>query len=273
MNRPTSEQMAPLLPVERFWFRVADVVLRYFRPVSIVWNRLFMVHFSWVLTGPRVRVWGLEHLKALGPTDCVIFASNHRSFFDFYIIGPILYTRTRLSKHILFPVRSTFFFDRWAGGLINGVMSGFFMCPPIMRGKEKRGFNAYALDRMVAELERPGQQLGIHPEGTRGKGDDPYTFLRPQPGVGTILSRSHHTVVVPVFVTGLTNSMGTELRRSWSKQRADHAVDVVFGPVMEFDDLRAKGDRLSVQMEMTHRVMDGIAQAAEHHRKDIAPKE
>jgi 1-acyl-sn-glycerol-3-phosphate acyltransferase len=273
MNRPTSEQMAPLLPVERFWFRVADVVLRYFRPVSIVWNRLFMVHFSWVLTGPRVRVWGLEHLKALGPTDCVIFASNHRSFFDFYIIGPILYTRTRLSKHILFPVRSTFFFDRWAGGLINGVMSGFFMFPPIMRGKEKRGFNAYALDRMVAELERPGQQLGIHPEGTRGKGDDPYTFLRPQPGVGTILSRSHHTVVVPVFVTGLTNSMGTELRRSWSKRRADHPVDVVFGPVMEFDDLRSKGDRLSVQMEMTHRVMDGIAQAAEHHRKDIAPKE
>ena len=98
----------------------------------------------------------MEHLADLGPEDCLIFVSNHRSFFDFYVIGPILYTRTRLAKTILFPVRSPFFYDSVVGGVVNGIMSGFFMFPPIMRGKEKRGFNAYALDRMVASSSAQG---------------------------------------------------------------------------------------------------------------------
>ena len=272
MIRPTPEQLQNVPPIERFWFAIADGLLRTARPLLILWNRLFMVHFSWLLTGPRVHRWGMEHLADLGPKDCLIFVSNHRSFFDFYVIGPILYTRTRLAKTILFPVRSPFFYDSVVGGVVNGFMSGFFMFPPIMRGKEKRGFNAYALDRMVAELERPGMLLGIHPEGTRNKNPDPYTFLRAQPGVGTILARSAHTRVVPVFITGLSNSFGEEFRRTWGKQRADFPIDVVFGAPIRFDDLREKGNRLAVHMEMTQRSMDAVVALAEHHRQDIAAK-
>ena len=272
MIRPTPEQLQNVPPIERFWFAIADGLLRTARPLLILWNRLFMVHFSWLLTGPRVHRWGMEHLADLGPEDCLIFVSNHRSFFDFYVIGPILYTRTRLAKTILFPVRSPFFYDSVVGGVVNGIMSGFFMFPPIMRGKEKRSFNAYALDRMVAELERPGMLLGIHPEGTRNKDPDPYTFLRAQPGVGTILARSAHTRVVPVFITGLSNSFGEEFRRTWGKQRADFPIDVVFGAPIRFDDLREKGNRLAVHMEMTQRSMDAVVALAEHHRQDIAAK-
>ncbi len=267
MIQPTREQLQTLGFIERFWFRVADFVLRFLQPLCILWNRMFMVHFSWMLTGRRVRVHGLEHLEELGKTDCVVFAANHRSFFDFYVIGPILYTRTRLSKHILFPVRAPFFYDRWVGGFVNAIMSAFFMFPPIVRDKSKRSFNGYSLDRMVAELERPGQQLGIHPEGTRGKGDDPYVMLRPQPGIGIILSRSAHTVAVPVFITGLTNNMGEEFRRTWGRNRGQNIIDVWFGPVQRFDELRQKGERLSVQMEIAQEVMTGIQRLADEDKQ------
>ena len=148
MIQPTKEQLSGLSAIERFWFKVADFVLRYFRPLSIVWNQIFMVHFSWMMTGRRMRHWGMEHTQVLGPESCVIVVSNHRSFFDFYVIGPILYTKTNLSKHILFPVRAPFFYDKWLGGIVNGIMSGFFMFPPVMRAKEKRAlmhtrFNAW----------------------------------------------------------------------------------------------------------------------------------
>ena len=273
MIQPTKEQLQGLSGIERFWFRVADFVLRYLRPISILWNQIFMVHLSWLMSCRRLRCWGLENTDELGPKSCVIIVSNHRSFFDFYVIGPILYTRTRLSKHILFPVRSPFFYDKWLGGVVNAVMSGFFMFPPVMRSKEKRAYNNYALQRMVAELERPGQQLGIHPEGTRGKGDDPYTFLRTQPGVGTVLSKSKHTVVVPVFITGLTNSMTEEFRRNWSHNPSTHPIDVVFGPVVRFDDLREKGDRLAIHMQIAQRCMDAVSELADWHKSEFAEEE
>lgn len=273
MIQPTAEQLQNIPKIERFWFRVVDFLLRNARPLLILWNRFFMVHFSWILTGPRIRRWGMEHLEALGPTDCVIFVANHRSFFDFYIIGPILYTRTKLTKRILFPVRSPFFYDTWLGGVVNGIMSGFFMFPPIMREKEKRAFNNYALDRMVAELDGPGMLLGVHPEGTRNKGDDPYSFLRPQPGVGTILAKSTHTKAVPVFVYGLTNSMGTEFSRTWFKRGKSPSIDVVFGPPIDFEDLRQQGTRLAIQMQMAKRCMAAVGELADHHRHEIASLE
>jgi 1-acyl-sn-glycerol-3-phosphate acyltransferase len=271
MIQPNREQLACLDPLERFWFRVTDFVLRYLRPVSILWNRIFMVHFSFLMTGPRVHRFGLENLEGLTPTDRIVVVSNHRSFFDFYVIGPILYTESNLSKHILFPVRSTFFFDSIFGGILNGIMSGFFMFPPVMRKSSKRIFNSYALERMTAEMERPGQQLGIHPEGTRGQSDNPYELLRPQPGVGAILVRSPQARVLPVFITGISNSMAAEFKRTWFGPRKAYPIEVFFGPVVSFDDIREKGDRVAVHMEAAQRSMSAVAELAEQHRAIFCP--
>ena len=263
--RPTPEQLAELRPMERFWFRVADFCLRRLKPILILWNRIHMVNFARTMNGRRWVIHGQEHLAQLTGEDRLVVVANHRSFFDFYVIGTILYTRTQLSKHILFPVRSPFFYDFWAGGLINAWMAGFFMFPPIMRSKERRGFNAYALERMAAELERPGQLIGIHPEGTRGKGDDPYTMLKTQPGVGRIILSAPRVRALPVFITGLSNSLWTELKRTWFS-RGDHPVDIMFGAPIEFDDLRTEGQRMSVAMQAAHRAMGGVTQLAQMHR-------
>jgi 1-acyl-sn-glycerol-3-phosphate acyltransferase len=265
MIQPTAEQLAQLRPMERFWFRIADFCLRRLMWLLILWNRLNMVNFAKVMNSRRWVVHGAEHLERLTNQDKLIVVANHRSFFDFYVAGTILFTQKHLSYRILFPVRSPFFYDFWAGGLINLWMAGFFMFPPIMRSKERRDFNKYALDRMVAELERPGQMIGIHPEGTRNKGDDPYTFLKTQPGLGQIVLAAPDTRVLPVFITGLSNNMMTEFKRTWFS-RGKHPIDVHYGAPIEFDDLRAKGQRMTVAMQAAHRAMDGVKELAEDHR-------
>jgi len=265
MIQPTPEQLAQLKPLERFWFRVADFCLRRLKGFLIVWNHFNMVQGCRLINGRRWVVHGAEHLERLTKKDSLIVVANHRSFFDFYAIGAMLWSRTRLSKHILFPVRSPFFYDSWLGGLVNGWMSGFYMFPPIIRTKDRRGFNKYALDRMVAELQRPGQILGIHPEGTRGKGDDPYVFLKTQPGVGRIVLAAPDVRVLPVFILGLSNSMKTEFKRTWFSKES-HPIHIHFGPPLEFDDLREKGQRMSVAMLAARRAMDGVAALGERHR-------
>ena len=62
MIQPTNEQLRTLDFIERFWFRVADFTLRFLQPLSIGWNRLFMVHFSWLLVGSRIRILSLIHI-------------------------------------------------------------------------------------------------------------------------------------------------------------------------------------------------------------------
>ena len=83
-----------------------------------------------------------------------------------------------------------------------GVASwGGAMYPPIYRQAERRKLNDDALDKMVDIVKTRGNVLGMHPEGTRGKGDDPYTFLPAQPGVGK-LALVAQPVVVPAFILG-----------------------------------------------------------------------
>ncbi len=71
------------------------------------------------------------------------------------------------AKHLYFPVRSNFFHDQPLGVVVNAVVAGGAMYPPIFRQAERRALNDDALDRMVEIVRRPGNVLGMHPEGTR----------------------------------------------------------------------------------------------------------
>ena len=107
-----------------------------------------------------------------------MLVSNHRSFFDQYAMllacymGPVPW-----AKRLFFPVRSNFFYDQPLGIVVNAAVAGGAMYPPIYRQAERRALNDEALDKMVEILRKPGNVLGMHPEGTRGKGADPYKFL------------------------------------------------------------------------------------------------
>jgi 1-acyl-sn-glycerol-3-phosphate acyltransferase len=273
--RPTHDQLATLAPLERVAFEIADF---WARPslsfVSKAWNSMFMGGLIWSCGGLRFNVRGLEHLAPFGKRDSVLLVANHRSFFDFFTISALIYWRTNLTKRIFFPVRQTFFYDHPAGPLVNAVMSGMRMFPPVMRDRDKRSFNHFTLARCIEELNREdiGTVLGIHPEGTRNKGKDPYSFLPAQVGAGKVALGATRAHVIPVFAAGMGQSILGEMKMNFGAP-AKHPVDVYFGAPIRFDDLRPKANLLSAQKRAADRCLDAIKTLAEAQRREAAMRD
>ncbi|HEY5946162.1 MAG TPA: lysophospholipid acyltransferase family protein, partial [Kofleriaceae bacterium] len=259
----------PLTRMERFALRFAELTnddprgkwlqTRFLRGVSYVWVRAAIAN--------RVFVDGLEELMALRPSTGVMLVSNHRSFFDQYIMllacymGPVSW-----SKALYFPVRSNFFYDQPLGLFVNAAVAGGAMYPPIYRQSDRRALNDGALDKMVEILRRPGNVLGMHPEGTRGKGDDPYKFLPAQPGVGK-LALVAQPVVVPAFNLGLGNNIVEDVRQNFTKDaRRKHAVITVFGPPIDYSDLSAEKPRPTLYKKTADRFMAEIKKLSEREK-------
>ena len=66
-------------------------------------------------------------------------------------------------------------------------------------------------------LTQPGSVVGIHPEGTRNKDEDPYTFLRARSGLGQVLNRCPpDTIIVPFFMCGVSSNFLYEVKRNFA---------------------------------------------------------
>ncbi|MGD0980565.1 MAG: lysophospholipid acyltransferase family protein [Solirubrobacteraceae bacterium] len=130
---------------------------------------------------------GMEHVPKSGP---VIFAANHRSFLDPFVIG----TLTR--RPVYYVAKKELFLHPVAGWLMSRL-GGF----PIDRG----GGDVEAMDTARRILER-GDCVVIFPEGTRTR---PGPLGNPHRGVGRLALQTG-APVVPVAV------LGTEaVRRGW----------------------------------------------------------
>jgi 1-acyl-sn-glycerol-3-phosphate acyltransferase len=248
----------PLSRIERLALRFAEsanedprgkwLQSRFLRAVSYTWVRGFLAN--------RMFVEGLEGLMALRPDTGVMLVSNHRSFFDQYAMllacymGPVHW-----AKHLFFPVRSNFFYDQPLGIVVNAAVAGGAMYPPIYRQAERRALNDEALEKMALLLQKPGNVLGMHPEGTRGKGPDPYTFLPAQPGVGK-LALVGKPLIIPAFIHGLGNNILEDIKWNFGKEaRRDHAVITVFGPPVDYADLLAEKPRPTLYKKCADRLM------------------
>jgi 1-acyl-sn-glycerol-3-phosphate acyltransferase len=210
---------------------------------------------------------GLEDLIALHPDAGVMLCANHRSFFDQYAMllacymGPVPWAR-----HLYFPVRSNFFYDQPLGVVVNAAVAAGAMYPPIYRQAERRALNDDALDKMVELLRKPGTVLGMHPEGTRGKGPDPYQFLPAQPGVGKVALIAQ-PIVIPTFIHGLGNSIVEDIKWNFSKDaRRAHAVITVFGAPIDYSDLTAEKPRPTLYKRAADRFMAEIKKLAEREK-------
>lgn len=225
---------------------------QFLRRVSYIWVRAALAN--------RMLVEGLdEHLMHLRPTTGVLLASNHRSFFDQYAMllacymGPVPW-----SKQLFFPVRSNFFYDRPLGVLVNAAIAAGAMYPPVYRQAERRALNDDALDRMVEIVKKPGNVLGMHPEGTRGKTDDPYKLLPAQPGIGKLALLAQPTVI-PAFTLGLSNDIVDDVRSNFTRAaRRERAVISVFGPPVDYSDLMAEKPRPTLYKKCADRFMAEI---------------
>lgn len=239
-------QDAPLSRIEKLALKFGELANEDPRGKWLQTRFLCGISYVWVRAGisKRMIVEGLEGLKALEPSSGVMLVANHRSFFDSYAMLLACYMgKVPWAKSLQFPVRSNFFYDSPAGIAINAAIAGGAMYPPIFRDKERRSLNDEALDRMVEILKKPGNVLGMHPEGTRGKGPDPYELLPAQPGVGKIALLSK-PMVVPGFINGLGNNIVDDIRVTYTKEaRRSRAIVSVFGAPIDYSALAAEKPR------------------------------
>jgi 1-acyl-sn-glycerol-3-phosphate acyltransferase len=220
---------------------------------------------QWItlVTRNLLSVHGLHRLPPLEERQSFLCVSNHRSFFDLYVITGYL-VKHGLPHRLVFPVRSEFFYDQPLGPLVNGVMSFFAMYPPIFRDRSRAALNLAGLDELAWMLQRGGTFLGIHPEGTRGKEPDPYTLLPAQPGVGRLIHRSRATVL-PVFVNGLVNDLPKQITSNFDGTGIP--VHIVFGEPLDVADLLAEKGSPRVYRAIAERTRDVITALGAEERQ------
>jgi glycerol-3-phosphate dehydrogenase (NAD(P)+) len=135
----------------------------------------------------RLRRIGREHLPRHGP---LLFASNHRSFLDPFIIG------TLVRRPVYYMAKRELFERRLQGWFLNAL--GAF---PVDRGAGDAGAMQAAL-----EILQRGDCVVVFPEGTRVR---PGPLGQPHRGVGR-LALETGVPVVPVAVIGTE-----DVRRGW----------------------------------------------------------
>jgi 1-acyl-sn-glycerol-3-phosphate acyltransferase len=207
-------------------------------------------------------VYGLERLPAFDGGKSYLCVANHRSFFDLYVVTASLVARG-MPHRIVFPVRSNFFYDHPLGIFVNGAMSFLAMYPPLFRDKERAALNLASLDELVWLLRRGGTFCGVHPEGTRNKSDDPYSFLPAQGGIGRVIHRARVTVL-PVFINGLGNDIVRQIGSDILK--SGEPIVAVFGEPVDFGDMLDKNASPRLFRQISQHALDAVAKLGDEER-------
>ena len=267
---PTPEELSVLSGFERFAFRWVR------RMNQGRWKRFWTfcqrtlgagwIHLS---TYNLMQVYGLENVTAASRERPILIVANHRSFFDMYTVSTVLFRNTNWRKQLFFPVRGRFFYQGPLGLFVNLVMGWWSMYPPFFASgdkpiPEKRPFDKFSF-RLLTELCRtgPGNVIGFHPEGTRNKGWNPYSYLRPQPGVGKLI-KDAEPQVIPVFIAGLGNDLPKQVMGNWT---GGEKIRIHFGPQIDFSEYQGKRDHMRTYKEISEVVMSKIAELGEKDRQ------
>lgn len=263
MSSSVSGQAPPLSLVERAALGIGRLANR--GPVGkrLQYYYHYWINRTWVreAVGRRVYVDNIESVVNLRPDRGVLMAANHRSFYDQWINMLALYDRG--GNHfwkMYFPVRSNFFYDDPVGMAVNTVVAAWSMFPPIYRDASKADLTRDALAKVQEFLGDPTAIVGVHPEGTRGKGPDPYELLPAQPGIGQMILQGK-PVVIPFFINGIGNKPAEVIATTQKRDgRRTDPIIIVYGSPVEYDDLASKKPRAALYLKMAKRVNAAISE-------------
>jgi 1-acyl-sn-glycerol-3-phosphate acyltransferase len=267
---PTKEELAVLSPFERLAFRLVR------RMNQGTWKRFWtecqrILGAGWIhlSTYNLMQVYGLENIEAASHERPILLVANHRSFFDMYTVSTVLFRNTPWRKRLFFPVRGRFFYQHPLGLFVNLIMGWWSMYPPFFASGdkplvEKRLFDKFSF-RVLTDLARQGagNVIGFHPEGTRNKSTDPYSFLPAQPGVGKLI-KDAAPQVVPVFIAGLGNDLPKQVMGNWT---GGEKIRIHFGRKLDLSPYLSKRDHMRTYKEISEFVMSKIAELGEHDRE------
>jgi 1-acyl-sn-glycerol-3-phosphate acyltransferase len=265
---PTPGELAALSGVERLVFRIAWRMNRGRAKAFWGWyQRAVCARLISLVTRRRLRVHGIGHAAAASLDRPVLLVANHRSFFDMYVVSSVLLLGTPGNRHLFFPVRGRFFYSSPLALLLN-AFAGWAMFPPIFHEGNKSAFNHYTV-RLLAALCRAGRGhiVGVHPEGARNRGADPYSYLRAQSGVGRLIHDAAPQVI-PVFIVGLGNSLVNEITANW---RGGEPIRIHFGEQIDPGLFSGKEPHARTYREITDVVMLKIAELGEQDRAMYGP--
>ena len=258
---PTSEELAVLSLMERTAFRVAHRMNTGRAKRFWTWCQRY-IGATWIhlATYNLMRVDGLEHVDAVSHARPLLLVANHRSFFDMYAVSSVLFRRTKWRKQLFFPVRGRFFYESPLGMLVNLLMGWWSMYPPIFAANEKRLFDKYSV-RRLSQLCRTGagNVIGFHPEGTRNRDPDPYSYLRAQPGIGKLI-KDAEPQVIPVFIAGLGNKLFRQVVGNWT---GSEPIRIRFGAQLDLTEFLEKKDHVRTYKAIGDFVMSKIAELGE----------
>ena len=239
------------LPKKIQYHFVRNVALPWMKPFMS--RRTYVDNVTWLVAPPSDRG--------------VVFACNHRTFFDSYLYLFTLYASgAHWPRKLYFPVRSDFFYDQPLGVMVNLLIGGGCMYPPIYRDTDKRALNTDALDRIGNFLGQPHSLVGLHPEGKRNQGD-PYALLPAQPGIGQIVLKSR-PLVVPVFVNGLSNDFVDSLRKSFRPEaKQENPILVCFGDPVNYDEFLSSKPRATLYKRCADKITEAISQCGQREKQ------
>lgn len=261
---------ADLTPIEKLAMRLAAATNEH--PVGKVLQDHFLrgVTYPWVRLGMANRCLfeGIDDVVALKPDRGLLIASNHRSFFDQYALLLGLYlARTPWIRSINFPVRSTFFYEQPLGMLVNWGVAAGAMYPPVFRQRERAAANKATVDKLVEMLANPGAVVGVHPEGTRNKGSDPYEMLPAMPGIGQIALQAK-PIAIPVWIGGLYNDFLSEFATNYKKGiRRERPVIAVFGKPIDYSEFTSQKPRPALYKKCADLFRNEILKLAEREKE------
>ncbi len=267
---PNPDELAVLSTFERFTFRLTHRMNLGRWKRFWTWCQSFFgagwIHIS---TCNLMLVYGLENLELVSRNRPILLVANHRSFFDMYVVSTTLFRKTKWRKQLFFPVRGRFFYQSIAGVFVNLIMGWWSMYPPFFAAGDtpaKRDFDKYSM-RRLAQLcrEGAGNVIGFHPEGTRNLNNDPYSYLRAQPGVGKLI-KDANPQVVPVFIAGLRNNLPKQVLGNWF---GGAKIRIHFGKQLELSEFMTKKDHVRTYKEISDFLMNKIAELGEEDRKEF----
>ena len=157
----------------------------------------------------RWQIVGMEHVPMSGG---VLFAVNHASYIDPFLIWAALYGRRRLWG----IGKSELWHSRFYGYVIDSIG-----CVPVHREAVDR-----TMFRLVLNLLAQGESVGLFPEGTRS---DNGKLLPPQSGVA-LLAQKSGVPVIPTALIGANRVL--PVHGKWPRPAT---LKVVFGPPLHFD--------------------------------------
>jgi 1-acyl-sn-glycerol-3-phosphate acyltransferase len=144
------------------------------------------------------------------------------------------------------------------------------MYPPIFRERKKLVLNPTSLDELAKQLRKGGVLAGIHPEGTRNRGADPYELLPAQRGVGRVVHAAR-VPVIPVFVHGLVGGLPAQILNNLKPQ--EHRIVIVFGSPVELTDLLEQPASAKVHQAIADRTLEAVARLGHEEREIRARRE